>query len=88
MEEGSCSQKCVNTDGSYTCFCLHGYTLARNGKTCKANGPSANLLLTDKTEIKRIIPETSGYEPILKNLTNAIGIGKYYITFFVQNSAY
>jgi len=74
VEEGSCSQKCVNTDGSYTCFCLHGYTLARNGKTCKANGPSANLLLTDKTEIKRIIPETSGYEPILKNLTNAIGI--------------
>ncbi|XP_072331912.1 epidermal growth factor-like protein 7 isoform X2 [Scyliorhinus torazame] len=30
-----CSQRCVNTLGSYRCQCLPGYTLMGNGRSCK-----------------------------------------------------
>lgn len=33
---GSCSQMCVNTDGSYTCSCVEGYVLQPDNKSCKA----------------------------------------------------
>ena len=31
----NCQQLCVNTDGSYTCQCRTGFTLNRNGRTCR-----------------------------------------------------
>lgn len=31
----SCEFGCVNTVGSYTCSCLSGYVLNRDGKTCR-----------------------------------------------------
>lgn len=33
---GSCSQMCVNTEGSYTCSCVEGYVLQPDNKSCKA----------------------------------------------------
>lgn len=30
-----CEFGCVNTVGSYICFCLSGYVLNRDGKTCR-----------------------------------------------------
>ena len=29
-----CSQGCVNSEGSFTCSCFDGYTLAEDGTTC------------------------------------------------------
>lgn len=29
-----CSQRCMNTHGSYRCYCEPGYTLAADGYTC------------------------------------------------------
>ena len=33
-ERDSCTQTCINTVGSYTCSCLTGYGLGRDGRTC------------------------------------------------------
>ena len=30
----NCEQKCVNTEGSYSCKCLSGYELRRDKRTC------------------------------------------------------
>lgn len=32
---GDCNQNCKNVDGSYNCFCMDGYKLARDGKMCE-----------------------------------------------------
>ena len=30
-----CSEECMNTDGSYTCYCLtEGYVIGNDGRTC------------------------------------------------------
>ena len=29
-----CNQNCVNTDGSYLCYCTSGYYLMSDQKTC------------------------------------------------------
>lgn len=33
---GLCSQNCVNTKGSYYCYCESGYLLEADNHTCKA----------------------------------------------------
>ena len=33
----NCDQRCTDTDGSYTCSCNSGYTLAADGQSCTAN---------------------------------------------------
>lgn len=33
---GSCSQMCINTEGSYTCSCVEGYVLQPDNRSCKA----------------------------------------------------
>lgn len=42
---GSCSQTCINTDGSYTCGCYSGCELANDGFNC-----SGRKLLSFETE--------------------------------------
>ena len=32
---GSCSDECVNTEGSYHCKCFTGYTLKPNQRDCE-----------------------------------------------------
>ncbi|KAK7930564.1 hypothetical protein WMY93_006959 [Mugilogobius chulae] len=34
LERRPCSQRCMNTHGSYRCYCEPGYTLAADGYTC------------------------------------------------------
>ena len=33
-EKSGCSQRCLNTAGSYVCSCHYGYSLANDNKTC------------------------------------------------------
>lgn len=34
IENGGCSEACINTNGSYTCTCTNGYQLGNDGKSC------------------------------------------------------
>ena len=34
MGYDGCNQNCVNTEGSYLCYCTSGYHLDVNQKTC------------------------------------------------------
>ena len=34
---GLCAQQCINTEGSYSCRCNHGFFLDSNGRTCSGN---------------------------------------------------
>jgi len=34
---GSCSQNCSNTNGSFRCSCMNGYTLNDDSRTCNGN---------------------------------------------------
>ena len=42
---GSCSQRCFNSIGSFTCKCTEGYRLEYDQRHCKATGISFKLLL-------------------------------------------
>ena len=33
-DNGSCSQICINTEGSYECSCRNGYVLDSDGHNC------------------------------------------------------
>lgn len=37
VDNGGCSDTCIDTPGSYYCTCHPGYYLTGNGKTCKGN---------------------------------------------------
>ena len=37
-EEGYCSQGCTNTEGGFQCWCVQGYELRPDKRSCKALG--------------------------------------------------
>ena len=38
VNNGNCSQMCINTIGSYRCSCVTGYLLNPDGRTCLGEG--------------------------------------------------
>ena len=36
-EVNDCQQTCMNTEGSYSCSCDEGFSLADDGRTCTGN---------------------------------------------------
>lgn len=81
--ESSCSHLCVNSNGSYTCSCLYGYALRRDGRTCKASGPEPSLLFANRIDIRKMQPERHELKPVLQNLKNAIALGRFPVVDFV-----
>ncbi|CAG5124313.1 unnamed protein product, partial [Candidula unifasciata] len=58
---GTCSQICKNTKGSYKCECSEGYTLTSH-RYCKADhGGPAELILSDRYDIRRYHLDTFHY---------------------------
>lgn len=37
INNGGCAQTCINTIGSYNCFCVPGYALAADNLGCDGN---------------------------------------------------
>ena len=43
---GLCAQRCINTEGSYSCSCNNGFFLDSNGRTCSGNLYMLSLRMT------------------------------------------
>ena len=41
---GECSQTCSNTNGSFVCSCMIGYTLSADNLTCNGKHGYVNLI--------------------------------------------
>ena len=53
-QPGICSQTCTNTEGSYECSCLDGYTLEKSTGSCKVFNEGPTLFFSTKHQIRAI----------------------------------
>uniref|UniRef100_A0A3B4FER3 LDL receptor related protein 1B n=1 Tax=Pundamilia nyererei TaxID=303518 RepID=A0A3B4FER3_9CICH len=68
-----CSQRCINTYGSYKCLCVDGYeALERNPNTCKALSEEPFLIMADHHEIRKLSVDGSNYTILKQGLHNII----------------
>ncbi|XP_025087886.1 low-density lipoprotein receptor-related protein 4-like isoform X3 [Pomacea canaliculata] len=72
--EGTCSQICRNTLGSFQCDCVSNYTLKLDGRGCKALGGEAYLIFANRVDIRRVTTDKTEYTSILQGLHNAIAV--------------
>ncbi|XP_059145574.1 very low-density lipoprotein receptor-like [Physella acuta] len=72
---GTCSQICYNTKGSYRCDCNEGYALTDH-RYCKATaGKHAELILSDRHELRRYHLDTFHYNRLLnKSVSGAVAM--------------
>ncbi|XP_012350206.1 vitellogenin receptor isoform X1 [Apis florea] len=71
---GICDQQCINSAGSYTCFCQPGYVMQDDKKTCKAEGGEATMVFSIKSEIHGYYLDSQIYFPISQNLQHAVAV--------------
>uniref|UniRef100_A0A1Y1N8E6 Vitellogenin receptor n=1 Tax=Photinus pyralis TaxID=7054 RepID=A0A1Y1N8E6_PHOPY len=71
---GICDQKCENTPGSYKCFCDQYYELEADNRTCRVRDGEPLMIFSSKTEIRGYYLDSELYFPIVKNLSQAIGV--------------
>lgn len=71
QDPSSCSQRCHNLPGSYKCECGEGYRLDPRTRACRALGPSAALLFTNRHEIRRLALDGGEYRRLLGPLKHA-----------------
>lgn len=69
-----CSQKCINTRGSFKCQCYSGYVLRPDLRTCKALGGAVRLLMANRADIRQVALNNNRYTSVFKGLHNAIAI--------------
>uniref|UniRef100_A0A096LXY3 EGF-like domain-containing protein n=1 Tax=Poecilia formosa TaxID=48698 RepID=A0A096LXY3_POEFO len=69
-----CSQRCINTYGSYRCLCVDGYEpVDRNPNTCKAiSAEEPFLIMADHHEIRKLSVDGSNYTILKQGLYNII----------------
>ncbi|XP_074881208.1 low-density lipoprotein receptor isoform X2 [Buteo buteo] len=71
QDPSSCSQRCHNLPGSYKCECGEGYRLDPRTRACRALGPPAALLFTNRHEIRRLALDGGEYRRLLGPLKHA-----------------
>ncbi|XP_075594191.1 low-density lipoprotein receptor isoform X2 [Balearica regulorum gibbericeps] len=70
----TCSQLCLNLPGSYKCDCGGGYRLEPSTHACRALGPPAALLFTNRHEIRRLALDGGEYRRLLGPLAHAAAL--------------
>uniref|UniRef100_A0A8C2K8U2 Low density lipoprotein receptor-related protein 4 n=1 Tax=Cyprinus carpio TaxID=7962 RepID=A0A8C2K8U2_CYPCA len=61
-------------EGGFHCWCVQGYELRPDKRSCKALGPEPVLLFANRIDIRQVLPHRSEYTLLLNNLENAIAL--------------
>ncbi|XP_074643246.1 low-density lipoprotein receptor-like [Tubulanus polymorphus] len=70
-----CSQRCVNTPGSYHCVCTGNYhNDPANPHRCKAAGGDPYIVLSNRKDIRMINIRTGSMKPVVLYTENAVAI--------------
>lgn len=56
-EEGYCSQGCTNTEGGFQCWCVQGYELRPDKRSCKALGKNQSVFQDWNTICSSVRPQ-------------------------------
>ncbi|XP_041846789.1 pro-epidermal growth factor [Melanotaenia boesemani] len=66
-DKGGCSQICIPiTPSRWQCGCLPGYQLHQDGKRCIATGPPPYLLVANRVDVRRINPDGTEDQTLVK----------------------
>ena len=76
-EWGYCHQLCENTDGSYQCSCMTGYTLVDRSRCIAPNNSSLLLFFAHDHSVWRMTAQGHDFE-LVANTTGASGLDFHY----------
>ncbi|KAL5291451.1 Vgr family protein [Megaselia abdita] len=71
---GICSQYCLNTSGSYKCYCSEKYELLEDNRTCQTTYGEGMLLYTSQKSVVQYHLRSREIFTVADNLTQIIGI--------------
>lgn len=75
LEFGTCSQGCVNTNGSYYCKCVNKFRLKNDNKTCKSiSGTEPFLLYAGERSIHAVLLKSRHQYVVADKLHQTIGV--------------
>lgn len=75
IQFGLCSQRCVNTKGSYQCECVDKFKLKSDKRTCKAvSGTEPFLLYASERSINAILLKSRHSYVVTDNQHQTIGV--------------
>nr|XP_022902920.1 low-density lipoprotein receptor-related protein 2 [Onthophagus taurus] len=78
QEWGYCDQRCINTDGGYSCSCARGYNLNKIGNRCMAQNASQMMLVFVHDGGVNVMNSQGQDVKFLANATGATGLDFHY----------
>ena len=71
-----CSQKCINTEGDFTCKCqTRYYTKEPDRRTCKRrDNIEPWVLFTNKYYLRNMSTDATHYNLVIQNLRNVVAL--------------
>ena len=70
-----CSQRCINTEGSFVCKCQDGFVKEPDNRTCKRTDQVEPwVLFTNKYYLRNMSTDATHYNLVIKNLRNVVAL--------------